>query len=67
MKKDEAAYLVPDNTILNTPRRDLVFFTPNPHLPLLGVRLHDLDLTPSLAGLFAAESLIPLWRSDNSC
>jgi len=44
MKKDEAAYLVPDNTILNTPRRDLVFSIPNPHLLLLGARLHDLDL-----------------------
>jgi len=39
MKKDKVVYLVPDNTILNTPRRDLVFSIPNPHLPLLSVRL----------------------------
>ena len=46
MKKDETAYLAPDNTIFKAPLRDSLELSPfpNPHLPLLGAWLHDLDL-----------------------
>jgi len=46
MKKDETAYLARDNTIFKAPLRDSLEPSPfpNPHLPLLGARLHDLDL-----------------------
>ena len=46
MKKDETAYLARDNTIIKAPLKDSLELSPfpNPHLPLLGARLHDLDL-----------------------
>jgi len=45
MKKDETAYLVPDNTISKAPLGNSLEPSPfpNPHLPPLGARLHDLD------------------------
>jgi len=84
MKKDETAYLACDNTSFKAPLRDSLEPSPfpNPHLPLFGARLHDLDLlqidqiicfmlviqftlTPLLAGLYAVESLTPLWRTNS--
>ena len=46
MKKDETAYLTPDNTIFHAPLRDSLEPSPtlNAHLPLLSTRLHDLHL-----------------------
>ena len=46
MKKDETAYLARDNTIFKAPLSDSLEPSPfpDPHLPLLGARLHDLDL-----------------------
>ena len=46
MKKDETAYLARDNTIFKAPSRDFLEPSPfpSPHLPLIGARLHDLDL-----------------------
>ena len=81
MKKDETAYLAPDNTIFKAPLRDSLEPSPFPN-PLLSAWLHDLDLlqidqiicfmlviqftlTPLLAGLYAVQSLTPLWRANS--
>jgi len=50
-EKDERAYINPDDTIFNAPSGDSLF--PDAHLPLLGARFYDVDLSLRSARLFA--------------
>ena len=74
MKKDERAHKAPHDTIFNPPVRNSLKPPrfPNPHLLLLGARLHDLlqigqiiyfmlvDAVQFTHGI-VVKSLIPLW------